>query len=582
MKITTSKDGAFYYIQAPTKYSRKTHVLCLSIPGNRFWSGKAERTDGHPKNVWVVGVSAMSTQYLQMVFPDAEWDGKAKSNGTEGFVLSDPFKGVPAKISGFKPKTKPMPHQAKGFMGSKDMAAFAWFMEQRTGKCWLAINNAAYLYEKGEIDGFVVFTLNSICDTWLKELALHWPERLDHDVHWFKSNKSDKYTEFVNFVTHRKDRDSLPILIMNVEGMAHERIANLVMDFYDGCKSVMTVIDESTSIKKHSAKRTRAVVKVGRMSKFRRVLSGTPITKDVRDLYSQFDFLDPKILGFKNFYFFEHYFVEKEGYEVLGFKNLDKLQAAVTPYIYRVLRKDVFKDLPEAVRQQFTVELTPKMRQLYNTLEDTLIAEFQGKKIETPIVIAQILRLSQITGGFFPYEEDEETKYLQIETAEKNPKIKTLLEILENEGSNAKAIVWARFRPEISLIANSLRKAYGKDCVREIHGGVSVKDRNVNRLAFQEDDSGVRFIVSQMDTGGIGVDMDKAELMIYYSNSYRYESRAQSEARPMSLRQRKSVGIYDIVMGGTVDQLVLQAIAKKKNLAEILDKGNFASWLRME
>lgn len=578
MKITTSKCGAFYYVDPGPKYNRKTHTLLLSIPGKRFWTGKEPKDKADPVKVWKVEVSAMTTQFISMAFPDANWNGKRKSEMETDFLLHDPFKKIGTKITGYKPQTKPFPHQAKGFMGSKDLEAFAWFMEQRTGKTWLAINNAAYLFERGIIDAFVVITLNGVCDTWLEEFDLHWPSRIPVSIHRFRAQYSDSYEEWLRGV-----QDEFPILIVNVEGLAHERISELIDRFYSKYESIMTVVDESTSIKNHTSARAKVVHSFGKQSSVRRIMTGTPITQDLRDLYSQFYFLSPDIIGYGSFYHFEYHFVEKNGYEVLFFKHQDQLQAAVTPYIYRVLRKEVFKDLPEEVRQTFRVQMSKKMQRVYDDIETKLLAEFEGQEIRTPLAINRILRLSQVVGGFFPYVEDKSTKYLPIERKpQDNPKIQMMLDIIEGEGKKDKVVVWARFRAELDLIVQVLKKKYGEESVREIHGGIRTPQRTKNRLAFQDDESEVRFLVNQLDAGGIGIDLDKTALMIYYSNSYRLESRLQSEARPMSARQRKAVGIYDIVMENTVDELVLIALAMKKSFADILDKENFESWLRME
>lgn len=69
---------------------------------------------------------------------------------------------------------------------------------------------------------------------------------------------------------------------------------------------VMLVVDESTRIKTPSAKRTKLITKFGKNVKYRRILTGTPITKNVTDVYAQFKFLDPQILGYDSFYSFRN------------------------------------------------------------------------------------------------------------------------------------------------------------------------------------------------------------------------------------------------------------------------------------
>lgn len=553
-----------YLVKTP--YSKRMIHLLKGIPGRRWYEPDYKG--------WVCDISALSTNYLKTWFPEAEWGGEAKRTlDVLSPVASNDSAPLP-KIDDYIFKTKPFDHQLRIFAETRDRPVHALLMEQRTGKTKIVIDNAAYLYERGKIDGVLIVTLNSVTDTWKEEFEIHWPDRLPITVEVFDADKPKKHVAFIRKVRDAEDDElGLPVYIVNVEGLSHERIYDLVCEFVSYCRSLFMAVDESTAIANPTAERSRSVCALRDESAYRRILSGTPIKQNPFDLYGQFLFLDPKILGFGSLYRFKRYFAEWEGYEILEWRHLEQLQSSLEGYYSRVLRKDVFKDLPEVTRRTYTVQLTPEQRRIYDELNKRLVSEVSGKKISADLVITKYLRLSQIVGGFVTL--DEEKKPIKIKG--RNPKLDELMRIVSEEPG--KIIVWARFKAELNLIAKSLRKQYGDDTTVEFHGDVNKKQRVEARKKFQDPKSPVRFFVGQMETGGIGIDLDATNTMIYFSNSYKYEAREQSEARPMSSRQKRSVGIYDIVCKTTVDELVIEALRKKKDLAQLIDKKRIDQWI---
>lgn len=566
-KITTV-DG-HYHVKVP--YSAGNYARCQGIPHPRWWSPEDK--------AWIAPVSPFVEKYLRDAFPHATWDGVAAYQDEKEWDVFDlvPEDAVELDYT-FKFRTTPFPHQHKVFSHTKDKKNFALFMEQRTGKTKVIIDTASYLFEQGKIDRVLVITLNSIRSTWIEELNTHSSiDASQIECLVYDRSKKKHYESFLTRVKNRQARGRvLSYLISNVEGLAHDRIADDVERYLDDAEGgVMIVIDESTSIASPKAKRSKNVYAFCRRADYRRLLCGTPIQKDLRDLYGQFYALDPNILNFKNLFLFERFFVEKDGYEILFFKHRDTLQKKIYPHMVRVLRKDVFKDIPEEMRFIRAVQFTPEQQRLYNTFHKRNVLAFeQGGKMSVTLAITKMLREHQMTGGFMTTDDG---KVEAIPGA--NQKILEMMSIIHEEPKDAKVIVWARYKAELDAITYALSEEYGMDSVVEIRGGVTAKEQTAARHAFQDVNGKVRFLVGQTDTGGIGINLDAAWTMIYFSNSHKFGSRMQSEARPMSSKQRRQIGIYDIVMENTVDETIIESMAAKKDLAEFIDKNRLKSWL---
>ena len=156
-----------------------------------------------------------------------------------------------------------------------------------------------------------------------------------------------------------------------------------------------------------------------------------------------------------------------------------------------------------------------------------------------------------------------------------------MLEILDDLPENQKVIIWARFQPELQLIAKTLRERYGAGSVVEIHGRVAESERQEGRRHFQDKDSGVNYLVGQPASGGFGITLTAASLMIYYSNDYSLETRLQSEDRFHRIGQEADkVTIIDLVAAGCpTETQIYTALRGKKNLADVITGDPKLSWL---
>mgnify|MGYP003323246817 CR=1 FL=1 len=276
----------------------------------------------------------------------------------------------------------------------------------------------------------------------------------------------------------------------------------------------MMVVDESTTIKNPNAKRTKAIIKAGTLAKYRRILTGEPVTRDPLDLYSQCEFLDEYHLGFSSFYSFRNRYAimvnmnlgNRSFKKVTGFQRTDELNDLLRKFSFRV-KKDDCLDLPKKTFMKRIINLSPDQYKIYEQMRKTALATLNGKMTTTATVLTQLMRLQQITCGHF--KADDGT----IQEIKSN-RLKELMDILEEvEG---KAIIWAHWQSDIKKIIEEIKKVHGPGSVVDYYGLTPQDQRDKNRHAFQND-SKVRFIVGTPQTGGYGITLTAANTVIYLS-----------------------------------------------------------------
>ena len=163
-------------------------------------------------------------------------------------------------------------------------------MEMGTGKSKVLLDNAAVLYDKGLINGLLLIAPKGVYKNWYdSEIPTHLPDHIAKKVVlWKTSDKSKKQQDILN--TLFKSETDLHILIMNVEAFSTEKGVEFAYKFLNANNALMA-IDESTTIKNPDAKRTKNIVTLGQMAKYRRILTGSPVTKSPLDLFKQCEYL---------------------------------------------------------------------------------------------------------------------------------------------------------------------------------------------------------------------------------------------------------------------------------------------------
>ena len=475
----------------------------------------------------------------------------------------------------YKFKTKPYAHQLTALEKSWNKETYAYFMEMGTGKTKVLIDNLAMLYDKGKVDGALIIAPKGVVKTWYEqELPTHLPSHIEYKNILWQSNITKTQREKLESLF--EIGQDLHILIMNVESLSTDKGVKFASKFLSSHKTLMA-IDESTTIKTPTTKRTKNIISLGKHAKYRRIMTGSPITKNPLDLFSQCEFLDPWLLNYDSFYAFRNRYAEMKTANfggrsvqvVKGYKNLPELSNTLTNFSYRVLKDDCL-DLPPKTFMKRIIQLTPEQDKVYKQMKKLALAEMNGKLVTTTSAIVQLMRMQQITCGHFKSDDG-------VVQEIKNNRITELENVVEEV--QGKVVIWAHWRNDIATIVKHLKNQYGDNSVVTYFGDTSTQDRQKAIKNMQDPDSSVRFLVGTPQTGGYGITLTGASTMIYYSNGYDLEKRMQSEARIDRIGQEKPMTYIDIIAEKTVDEKIVKALRKKVNIATQVMGEELKDWI---
>ena len=366
----------------------------------------------------------------------------------------------------YKFKTKPYAHQLTALDKSWNRETYAYFMEMGTGKTKVLIDNVAMLYDKGKINGALIVAPKGVIGTWHnQEIPTHLPNHINNVTVLWQPNITKKQQEKLN--TLFALGEDLHILIMNVEAFSTTKGRDFAMKFLNSHRALMA-IDESTTIKTPTAKRTKNILSLTPLTKYRRIMTGSPVTKNPLDLFSQCYFLDPFHLNHESYYSFRmRYAIMKTAniagrkiQLVSGFRNLGELSNKLKPFSYRVLKEDCL-DLPDKIFMKRNIKLSPDQLKVYDQMKKEALAILNGKKVTTVNALTQLMRLQQITCGHFT-SDDGMTQPI------KNNRITELMDVLEE--TEGKAIIWAHYQYDITAIIKEVIKVHGPGSIVDYYG----------------------------------------------------------------------------------------------------------------
>jgi SNF2 family DNA or RNA helicase len=466
-------------------------------------------------------------------------------------------------------REQPMEHQWPMLDRGWALKAYALFATMGTGKTFVTVNMAMARFEAMEIMRVVIICPQTLRRTWRREFNQFADKKkftiLDHATsnvkRWNKTSPS-VYEKWI-----ASDPEKLHILLVGVEGLGiSDKYYDSMLPFVTDNKYVMGVCDESSRIKNPEATRTKRCIDIAAMCKFKMILNGTPIALGLHDLWSQYQFLDPNIIGSGDYWAFKSRYVVMGGYEdrqIIGYANTEELMGCVRPYTIEV-GKDVLS-LPPKLYKTITVEASVDQTRLFEKIVSGI---GEGAAISVKNVLERMLRLQQVVGGFEP-ETDEETQKTTCRPLFANPKMDALLGVIEDHLVGSKFIIWVRYIPEIELIKETLIKKYGRASVVDYYGETTPEERAEAERRYNGDPT-CRFLIGNPAAAGLGLTLISGEtdIMVYYSGTFAYIDRAQSEDRSHRIGQRNVVTIVDLVIEKSIDEAIQGSIAAKTDMSE--------------
>ena len=478
-------------------------------------------------------------------------------------------------LSTYPFKNKPFVHQQAYLQRFWEYPVAALFADMGTGKSFMLINNVAMLYDKGKINGFLIVAPKGVYRNWFDtEIPKHLPDHIVYRMAiWSPTPRKAEQKAMDELFTVTED---LKILVMNVEAFSTAKGTAYAKRFLL-VHNAMMAVDESTTIKTPSSARSKNTEKVGRGARFRRILTGSPVTKSPMDLYQQCAFLSDGCLNVSSYYVFQaRYAVTVERQlnthsfkQIVGYRRLDELKEKMDRFAFRVTKEECL-DLPDKMFVKREVDLTDEQVKAYMEMKALALSSFKEGIVSTVNALTQIMRLHQIVCGHVKLDSGE-----VIELP--NNRIKELLNVIEE--SDGKMIIWANYRHDIEGIKLALQKEYGMNSVATYYGDTESEERQRIVNDFQDPNSELRFFVGNPSTGGYGLTLTQAAVVVYYSNSFDLEKRLQSEDRAHRIGQTKNVTYIDLIAPNTVDEKIVKALRSKIDIATQVMGEEIKAWL---
>lgn len=422
-------------------------------------------------------------------------------------------------------------------------SGFAFFNEQRTGKCLCSIAVADHV--KPDII-FIVCPKKAL-RVWSREFTKHL------ELDW------DCYIRYIHYEASAK------------EATDRRRYYKLADKWKKQGRSIMVIVDEIHRCKKRGTRNSRFVRTLGRRATYRLALTGTPISEGHKDAWAIFDFIQPGVFG--KWEDFENDFLVtetkknwKKGTEytkILGPKNEEEFNEIFHKYCYRITLAEARRSEGLAgakIRhRRVPVKLKSKTWKIYRELEEYLETEVNGYPINTPLVLTLAMKLQQIAGGYviqdtrIPGKRKKNRKVHKI-GEEKITELGLLL-INEERLQNRKLVICCRFKHEIEEIGKRLDRI----------------DRTWKIISGKHEYNGefdVDVIILQIQSGE-AIDLSLANSYIYYSWNHSFINHEQARFRVQAF-DTTQVNYWYLVATGTVDEPMYEAVVKKKKVSTLI------------
>lgn len=465
-------------------------------------------------------------------------------------------------IDGYEFLTQPYDHQRIGLaeLVGHDSWLLAW--EMRVGKTkvvadWLRYQTQQRAKTSARPLAGVILCPKSVISVWPGELMRHaglpcrvlgdTPRQRQESLAWFGREGTVPRVLVMNYDHTWRDAGKF---IMSLERLD------------------VVIADEVQAIKNKTASRSKATVKLSEKAAYRFALSGTPAPNGPEDWLGTLLFLDPsgKLAGTKFKTTFESRYVVRREINgiplIIGYQNLDDLNKRVASVSSRVKKDDCF-DLPPKVMLERHCTLEGEQARVYREIKKDALTRLSKAKADSVLtvnnVLTESLRLLQVVGGFVPDNTG------QLHALGDNAKL-ALLEEVVSELEGQPLVIWCHFRAELEAVAKLLPKM-GR-CGVQFHGGEdsTTRARYVEQFQSGKIDT---FVATPM-TGGVGLNLSRADTEIFYSRSYNLQDWLQAQARLESGTKKKAVAVISLVADGTVDVKVGRALDRKENIQEAM------------
>ncbi|MDQ3239680.1 MAG: DEAD/DEAH box helicase [bacterium] len=429
------------------------------------------------------------------------------------------------------------------------------FHEPGTGKTRTSIRILEHQYLTKKIEAAIIVVPKSMIKTWAYELSVQGT--IPYSVYEWSGMLTNGHLDKYNQATVK---DKLVYFITNHDSLYGQKFLRTITHFTKKYEKYAIIIDESTAIKTMKAERTKAAISIGHKAATRGILTGTPIVQSPVDIYSQTQFLQKDLLGFRSFFSFKSRYCEirrqtfgmRQFDVVTGYRDLDDLRSKLLKFSSVVKLEDVV-DMPERIFKTILVEMAPKQMEAYEELRKKAVAYIQEHEVTAVNALAMVTRLLQILSGQLKISDGV---YVSIE----NNRLPALKELVDE--TPGQVLIWTSYVQTARDIVITL----GKECIHyssdlDIDGREEVLDKFRN---------GVKCLVLNPQSAAHGLTLNEATTSVYYNNSYNLEHRLQSLGRNYRIGQTNRTLVVDFVSPNTIEPVILAALKKKEDVAKQL------------
>jgi superfamily II DNA or RNA helicase len=303
------------------------------------------------------------------------------------------------------------------------------------------------------------------------------------------------------------------------------------------------------------------------------LLTGTPISNRLEDLYPMLKLMDPGILswtGFKNRYAeiekgerWDRKFdvatkkmkpFKREFDTIVGYQNERELKAKLSLHMIRRTKDEVLPELPPKIFQTLDIELSAEERKIYNELKRDFKATIRGMDLEVENRLAWMTRAQQICDSL---------EIIPGSKAKKSSKLEELIRIVNENAQDRKIVIFSRFSEMTKIICRELKHLKPL----HLHGGVPDEKRGPLIDAFQEDPQH-RVFVSTLGAGGVGITLTAADLCILYDRWWAPGGNFQAVDRLHRSGQKKTVNVIILRVNNSVEEHVEKTWLTKQGIVQ--------------
>ena len=467
-------------------------------------------------------------------------------------------------------KSQPFNHQTNAVDIALSRDYFAFFHDMGLSKSATMIYIAAELYARKLIDRILVVTTKRGLPQFKNEqLPLWMPPSIKYIAEQVPPSAKKRELKYPG--------ERLMIAFATPGAFQSTNQTNKIIEFFKKGPFAL-LIDESQNFKGWSTSRVDNMVRLLNEARpiKRFIFSGEPQPNGLEDLFAQFYLLDPNIIGHSTKQSFENQYVVKGGYqlsEIVDYKNVSELTSRIAPHSEYIKITDV-RDMPPQIREIRKFEPTSEQQEKYAQVKRELVVEVNiALESKDPEIIrrtcanaaSKLVVMAQISNGFFysdlmPGQEEGDPRHIHRITTER---AEFVLEELVPK--NQKTIIYARFHQDLQILKEVMESMNLKGV--EISGRLNDKQCEANKLLFQSTASGSPTILyATTASGGEALNLQIANRTIYYSNSYNWGHRIQSERRTWRTGQESTCYYTDIV-GMPIDRMIIRNLVEKQDLA---------------